>query len=226
MIYPVRCILLAGAISIALLQIPRNRVVDPGIINTNNLVRESADATLVKNDTMQESFDELKYNKYLAGPITTNIQTLHPFLVSFALSLILVAALLQLLNIFTFNQDIAWIVFLLILGGLAIAVISGKNQQVYSASDGFFLIEDLEEKWTDWNIRTAFLALVLQVVHLFLTKFDKVLFRGSGRRVALSYRTNRIFMTIIAILILTSAFKVIQSGMGILNPPYLNLFQP
>lgn len=208
-------ILFVGTISLALTQhANQKQIAEAGIMHPDTLKKEVSDNTTVKVDTMGEKIEDIKYDKYGVMAGSAEFPTLHPMVVNVAVLLILFAGLLQLLNVFLFKKDIAWIVFLLILAGLSAAIISSRNFQPYTAglAERAAVIMGVHERLAEWTIRTAFLGLLLQIVHLFLTRFEMVLFALTEIKKEFSYRINRIFMVTIALIILTSAFCVFRAA--------------
>lgn len=208
-------ILFVGTISLALTQqANQKQIVDSGLINPDTLAKEVPDNTSVKVDTMREKIEDIKYDKYAVVADRSDFPTLNPMVINFAISLILVAGLLQLLNVFLFKKDIAWIVFLLILAGFVAAIISSRNFHPYTAvlSGSAAAVMGVHEKLAEWTIRTAFLALILQVIHLFLTRFESMFIALTEIKKGFSHKSNRIFMVAIALIILTSAFCVFRAA--------------
>lgn len=205
-----RLIMFVGAISLAYTQ-ANQKVADPVHIQPDLLMHESADKTAVRVDTMSENIEEIKYEKYniITNPI--DLPILNPGIVYFAISLIIVAALLQLLNVFIFKKDVAWIVFLLIIGGFIAALFWGRNLQPHT--EGLVrhaaLVYEMQENWALWTVRTAFLAIILQVIHLFVTQFDKVFASSHNHKTGMIYRRDRILMSLILVTMLSSAFCVV-----------------
>lgn len=207
-------ILFVGTISLALTQQANQKlVVETGLIQTDTLVKEKPDNTAVKVDTMPEKIEDIKYVKYVAIADMPDFPTLNPIVNNLAISLIIFAALLQLLNVFLFKKDLAWIVFLFILAGFVAAIIASRNFHPYTSglAERAAIVMGVHEKMAEWTIRTALLALILQVVHLFFTRFDSVLKIVNGTRQRFSYRNNRIFMLAIALVLLTSSICVCRS---------------
>lgn len=210
-----RFILFVGAISLALThQANQKQVIDTGILPSDTLVKAVPDNTKVIVDTMPENLDEIKYDKYAVRADLSEFPTLHPIVVPFAVSFVLVSALLQFLNVFLFKKDIAWIVFLLILAGFVAAVISSRSFHPHTTglAERAAIVVGMHERWAEWTIRTAFLALILQIVHLFTTRFDKSFRSAPYNKHGSENRRARIFMLIIAVIMLASAFSVVRTG--------------
>jgi hypothetical protein len=199
-----------GAISLAYTQ-TNQKVMDPVHIQPVLLMSESADKTAVRVDTMKEKIEDIKYEKFniVTNPIV--LSTLNPGMVYFAISLIIVAAFLQLLNVFIYKKDVAWIVFFLIVSGFIAELFWGRNfqPQLEGLVQRASLLPETQENWVLWTVRTAFLAILLQMIHLFVTKFEKVLVSSHHHKAGMIYRRNRILMSLILITMLSSAFCVV-----------------
>ena len=139
--------------------------------------------------------------------------SLYPIAVHFAISLIVVAAFLQLMNIFFFKKDIAWIILLLIITGFAAALILSKSlyPQTTGLAERAAEILEHHDLWVQWTLRTAFAAVILQIIHLGITRFDKLTITSS-RKTGISYRKNRFIMMIIAVIMLASTYSVLRTG--------------
>ncbi|HLN54601.1 MAG TPA: hypothetical protein VK207_01345 [Bacteroidales bacterium] len=208
-------ILFVGTISLALTQqANQKQIVESGFIQSDTLVKEKPDHTAVNVDTMPEKIEDIKYDRFAAIADMPDFPTLNPMVDHFAISLILFAAILQLLNVFLFKKDLAWIVFLFILAGFIAAIFASRNFHPYTSglAERAAVVMGVHEKMAEWTIRTALLALILQVIHLFLTRFDNVFKAVSATRQRLHYRSNRIFMAAIALILLTSSICVYSAG--------------
>src|SRR5512138_2502678 len=95
---PARLIIFVSAISLAYTQ-ANQKLVDPMHIQPLLLMSESADKTAVRMDTMSEKIEDIKYEKYNIVTNPIDLPSLSHGIVYFALSLIIVAAVLQLLNV-------------------------------------------------------------------------------------------------------------------------------
>lgn len=122
--------------------------------------------------------------------------TLHPLIVHFAIVLIVVAAALQLLNIVLIKRELAWITAgILLVGFLAVWFASGKfHPHTHGISDHAQLVLDQHDKWADWTKYSAMIALVLQIINLFL------------------FKSKRWAMAIVGIVLGVSAFSVSMAG--------------
>lgn len=209
-----KMILFVGALSLALTQANQKKPTDERLMKPDSPVKETPDNTIVRFDTMTEEINEIRYDKYAVTSSLSDFPTLNPVVVHFAISLILVAALLQMLNVFLFKKDIAWIVFLLIVAGFIAAVISIRNFQPQTAglAERAAIIVKMHEEWAEWTVRTSFLALILQSVYLFITRFEKQAINYLGNAGDFICKRNRALMILIGIIMLSSAICVAWAG--------------
>jgi hypothetical protein len=213
MSYSMKFVLLVGVISLALTQAKQNQVIDTGKVQPDTLVKAVPDNTRVNVDTMMEEIDAIKYDKYSVTADLSDFPTLHPIVVHFAVSLIVFAAFLQLLNVILIKKDLVWTVLLLILAGFISAILSSRNfhPQTTGLAQRAAIVLEMHDKWAIWTIRTALLAIILQVVYLFIAGFDKVSMNIRQNMSGLKKR-NRIFMLLIAIIMIVSAYCVVHAG--------------
>lgn len=122
--------------------------------------------------------------------------SLHPMIVHFAIVLILVAAVLQLLNIFLQKRELAWITAgILLIGFVAVWMASGKfHPHTHGISAHAQAVLDQHDKWADWTKFSAFAALVLQIGNLFV------------------FRSRRWAMGVVALAMAASSFCVVKAG--------------
>ena len=205
-----RLIMFVGAISLAYTQ-ANQKIEKPVHIQQDLMMSQSPDKTSVRVDTMSEKIEDIKYEKYNIVTSSVDLPTLYTGIIYFALSLIIVAAVLQFLNVFIFKKDVAWIVFFLIVAGFIAELVWGQNFQPHE--EGLVrraaLLHQTQENWALWTIRTAFLAIVLQMIHLVVTNFGKVLVLSHNHKGGIIYRRNRILMSLILVTMLSSAFCIV-----------------
>lgn len=209
----VKFIIFGSIISLALSHPTQRDRMDSYLVKPDTLNQASRDNTIVRVDTMAEDINEIRYGKASIPTELDDQMSLHPIIAHFAISLIIVAALLQLMNIFFFKKDIAWIIFLLIVTGFAAALLSSGtlHPQMAGLTEQAEEVLEYYDLWVKWTLRTAFAALLLQIVHLGLTRFDKLTLTSSGNA-GVSYRKNRFIMLIIAAIMIVSAFSVLRTG--------------
>lgn len=204
-------VIFGSIISLALSHPTQRERIDSGLFVPDTLNQASPDNTMVKVDTMAEDINEIRYGKVTIPAELRDFPSLHPGIVYFAISLIVVAALLQLMNVFFFKKDIAWIVFLLIVTGFAAAWLSSMTLHPSGLTDKAAELLAYYDLWIQWTLRTALAALILQIIHLGITRFDKLTFLSSGRP-GVSYRKNKLIMLTIAAVMIASAYSVLRTG--------------
>ena len=150
----------------------------------------------VQGDTVHHHDEGMKVDESQVTADLDDFPTLHPLIVHFAIVLIIVAAGLQLLNILMMKMEISWIVAVILLIGVLAAWFAGRNfhPHTHGISEHAQLVLDQHDKWADWTTYSAIIALLLQVVNLFLFK---------GKRWAAA---------VIAIVLAVSAYSVSRAG--------------
>jgi uncharacterized membrane protein len=163
--------------------------------------KTSADSTAavqkhVSGDTTHHHDDTKGHDESKVTADLIDFPTLHPLIVHFAIVLIIVAAALQLLNVYLMKKEIAWIVAGILLVGVAAAWFASKNfhPHTHGISEHAKLVLDQHDKWADWTINLGFIALALQIGNLFVLK-DK-----------------RWALTVIAFVLAGSAYSVSRAG--------------
>jgi hypothetical protein len=138
--------------------------------------------------------------------------SLHPLVVHFAISLIMVAALLQLINVFIARKELAWIIFFLLTAGFVAGMLASRN--FHPAATGLEpkaeAVLELHYLWSVWTLRTAVLALGLQFIYIIITR--KKLSEAADGTPQIVYIRNRGFALVIAIVMLVSAYCVARTG--------------
>ena len=122
--------------------------------------------------------------------------TLHPLIVHFAIVLILVAAGIQLLNLYFMKKEISWIITAILLAGVLAAWIAGRNfhPHTHGITDHAQQVLDQHDKWADWTINSGIVALILQLVNLFL------------------FKDRRWAVAVVAVVLAVSAYSVSRAG--------------
>lgn len=122
--------------------------------------------------------------------------TLHPLIVHFAIVLIMVAAVLQLLNLILIKKEVAWIITGILLVGVLAAWMAGRNfhPHTHGISDHAKSVLKQHDMWADWTINTGLFSLLLQALNLFF------------------FKTKRWAMAIIALVLTVSGCSVALAG--------------
>ena len=137
--------------------------------------------------------------------------SLHPLIVHFAIVMIIVAAILQLINMFVVKSDIAWIIFGLLVAGLLAAYISANTVHPHTGglSNQARRVLEMHDTWSDRTIFTATCATIVQFITVILV------FRRRGVKEGHEKRSNllkRILMIISAVIIVIAAYSVTRTG--------------
>ena len=122
--------------------------------------------------------------------------TLHPLIVHFAIVLIMVAAVLQLLNLILIKKEVAWIITGILLVGVLAAWMAGRNfhPHTHGITDHAKSVLEQHDTWADWTINTGVFSLLLQALNLFF------------------FKTKRWAMAIIALVLAVSGCSVALAG--------------
>ncbi|HNP96879.1 MAG TPA: hypothetical protein PKJ63_14665 [Cyclobacteriaceae bacterium] len=163
-------------------------------IQTDSLV-ERSDAH-VQGDTTHHHDEGMKPDESKVTADLADFPTLHPLIVHFAIVLIIVAAGIQLFNLYFMKKEIAWLVAAILIGGVLAAWFAGKNfhPHTHGISEHAKLVLDQHDKWADWTINSGIVAAILQIVNLFVLK---------GKRWAAG---------VIAAVLILSAYSVSRAG--------------
>lgn len=150
----------------------------------------------IQGDTVHHHDEPMASNQSKVTANLDDFPTLHPLIVHFAIVLIIVAAAIQLLNLILIKREIAWIIAVILLIGVVAAWMAGRNfhPHTHGISDHAKMVLEEHDKWAEWTINTGIIALILQVVNLFV------------------FKTKRWAMAIIAVILITSAFSVSRAG--------------
>lgn len=150
----------------------------------------------VAGDTTHPHDEGMEVDESKVTADLDDFPTLHPLIVHFAIVLIIVAAGLQLLNIYLMKKEIAWIVAGILLVGVVAAWFAAKNFHPHTQgiSEHAKLVLDQHEKFADWTIYMGFIGLILQVANLFL------------------FKTKRWAAAVVAIVLAVSAYSVSRAG--------------
>ena len=150
----------------------------------------------VAGDTVHHHEEGMAVDKSKVTADFDDFPTMHPLIVHFAIVLILVAAGIQLLNLYFMKKEISWIITAILLAGVLAAWFASKNfhPHTHGISEQAKLVLDQHDKWADWTINSGIVALLLQIINLFAFK---------GKRWAAS---------VIAVVLLISAYSVSRAG--------------
>lgn len=155
----------------------------------------SAQPAQVQRDTLhQHDATPVKEEKVTAD--LADFPSIHPLIVHFAISLIIVAAAIQLLNLALRKKEIAWLAAGMMLVGVGAAWLAGRNfhPHTHDLTAHAKLVLEQHDKWADWTINTGLIGLALQVINLFV------------------FREKRWAMAMVAVVLVVSAYSVSRAG--------------
>lgn len=126
----------------------------------------------IAGDTIHHHDESMAHDEKKVSADLADFPTLHPLIVHFAIVLILVAAGIQLLNLYFMKKEISWIIAAILLAGVLAAWFASKNfhPHTHGISEHAQLVLDQHDKWADWTINSGIVALILQIANLFLFK--------------------------------------------------------
>lgn len=154
--------------------------------NVVKLVQEDQLATSTANESgnqdVQASFDQFP--------------NLHPLVVHFPIVLLLLAAFLQIIQLFIMNRNMDWVIFLAVGGGFIGAYLAGELFHPHPQDLDAIAKEVMHhhDKFAEWTIYSSALAAVLKLVSVFFVK------------------QKRGFEIVVAAVLLFSAYSVAEAG--------------
>ena len=162
--------------------------------NANDSIVTKAEHVQV--DTLHHHEDAVTNGPSKVTADLGDFPTLHPLIVHFAIVLIVVAAVLQLLNLILVKKEVAWIITGILLIGVLAAWMAGRNfhPHTHGISDHAKSVLEQHDTWADWTINTGVFSLLLQVVNLFF------------------FKTKRWAMAVVAVVLAVSGYSVALAG--------------
>lgn len=210
----VNYILVATIVFFPLIQDGTTQVFPGSENKSDSMMKAVPDNTNIGLDTLVDEMEQLPPGKSNVSATIYEFPSLHPLIVHFAISLIVIAALLQVLNVLFFKKDLAWTILLMVMIGMTAAILASRyfHPETTGLDSRAAYILRMHEYWSQWTIRFAFAALILQILHLFATRYTTGSMNIPGYRAKITYKLNRIFIGLIAILMLISGYSVVKTG--------------
>lgn len=150
----------------------------------------------VVGDTVHHHAEGMPHDEKKVTADLDDFPTMHPLIVHFAIVLIIVAAAMQLLNVFLMKSEVSWIISAILFLGVLTAWLAAKNfhPHTHGISEHAKLVLDQHDKWADWTINSGIIATLLQIANLFVFK---------GKRWAAA---------VVGIVLIVSAYSVSRAG--------------
>jgi hypothetical protein len=168
-----------------------------------------------QGDTVHHHAQGMKPDQSKIDADLEDFPSLHPLIVHFAIVLIIVAAAMQLLNLFLLKKYLSWIVGVILFIGCATAWLASTkyHPHTHGISDHAKLVLEQHDRWADWTNRSALVALVLQILYLFFVSRRnsevEIVTENSSTTIK---RYQRISALVITIVLLVSAYSVSRAG--------------
>ncbi|MBN8651515.1 MAG: hypothetical protein J0L67_08805 [Cytophagales bacterium] len=150
----------------------------------------------VAGDTVHHHDEGMAHDERKVTADLADFPTLHPLIVHFAIVLIIVAAAMQLLNLYFMKKEISWIITAILFAGVLAAWFASKNfhPHTHGLTEHAKQVLAQHDRWADWTVNSGIVALILQLLNLFL------------------FKNMRWAAATIAIVLAVSAYSVARAG--------------
>ena len=147
-------------------------------------------------DTVHHHDEGMVHDEKKVTADLDDFPTLHPLIVHFAIVLIIVAAVMQLLNVFLMKKEISWIITGILFAGVLAAWLAAKNfhPHTHGIAEHAKQVLAQHDKWADWTINSGIVALILGIANLFL------------------FRDKQWAVAIVALAMVVSSYSVCRAG--------------
>lgn len=169
----------------------------------------------VEGDTARHHHEDTEPDDRQVTADLGDFPSLHPLIVHFAIVLIVVAAALQLVNVFLLRKELAWIVAAILLVGFLAAWFASKDLHPHTQglSKHAELVLEQHDKFADRTISSAMVGLVLQIVYLVMMKYTRHIYKAPVKGAdGLALTLRRVGSLVVALVLLSSAYFVSRAG--------------
>jgi uncharacterized membrane protein len=124
----------------------------------------------VAGDTIHHHDESMAHDEKKVTADLADFPSIHPLIVHFAIALIIIAAVIQLVNVFVMKREVSWIVTGILFAGIVTAWLAAKNfhPHTHGINEHAKLVLEQHDLWADWTINLGIVAFILQAVNLFL----------------------------------------------------------
>lgn len=131
------------------------------------------DSSIVKSDSAGHDHSHADQEHHNDKPVKADLDdfpSLHPLIVHFAIVLILVAALLQLINIWFLKKEFSWIITGMMAIGFSAALLASTkyHPHTHGLSEHAKLVLAQHDRYADCTLYLAGIAGLLQLINLFV----------------------------------------------------------
>lgn len=133
------------------------------------------DSSIVRSDSAGQDQSHSDQDHDVEKPVKAELDdfpSLHPLIVHFAIVLILIAALLQVINVWFLKKEFSWIITGMIVIGFNAAVLASTkyHPHTHGLSEHAKLVLAQHDKYAEWTLYLAGIAGSLQLLNLFAFK--------------------------------------------------------
>ncbi len=137
-------------------------------MSTDTIQQHLSEKTAAADFEVSAAHQHTEHEKKVTADLA-DFPSLHPLIVHFAIVLLIIGALLQLLNIYFLKIEIAWIAFALVAGGVVAAYLAGGpfHPHTHGLTEHAQLVLDQHDYWAAWTINLGIFGAILQGINLF-----------------------------------------------------------
>ena len=126
----------------------------------------------VQGDTTDHHGEDMKIDESKVTADLDDFPTIHPLIVHFPIMLLLLAALLQVFNIYFVKRELDWVVTVFVFIGVLTAWLAGRNfhPHKHDISQHAKLVLEQHELYADWTMYLSVVGLIAQLISQFIFK--------------------------------------------------------